>query len=217
VLSPVVRRLITENNLDPASITGTGLGGRITRKDVEAVIQNNISTGVVAAAPAPAAPAPAPAAPAPAPAPPAPAPAAPAAAAPAPVPAAGEGDSVPLNNIRRKTAEHMVMSKATSPHVLTAMEVDFEAVEVVRRRHKADWKSEEGFSLTYLPFILRAVADAMRDFPLMNASLTGDSVTMHNEVNVAVAVDLNFDGLLAPVADHQPAAGRYLVDRRCAP
>lgn len=93
----------------------------------------------------------------------------------------------------------MVMSKATSPHVLTAMEVDFEAVEVVRRRHKADWKSAEGFSLTYLPFVLRAVADAMRDFPLMNASLDGDAVTMHEDVNVAIAVDLNFDGLLAPV------------------
>jgi 2-oxoglutarate dehydrogenase E2 component (dihydrolipoamide succinyltransferase) len=116
------------------------------------------------------------------------------------MPAADPGaDSVPLNNIRRKTAEHMVMSKATSPHVLTAMEVDFESVEVVRRRHKAAWKSEEGFSLTYLPFVLRAVADAMREFPLMNASLDGDSVTMHSEVNVAIAVDLNFDGLLAPV------------------
>ena len=106
---------------------------------------------------------------------------------------------MPLNNIRRKTAEHMVMSKATSPHVLTAMEVDFEGVEVVRRRHKAEWKSEEGFSLTYLPFILRAVADAMRDFPMMNASLSDDHVIMHSDLNVAIAVDLNFDGLLAPV------------------
>ena len=198
VLSPVVRRLITENNLDPSAITGTGVGGRITRKDVEAAILANTAGGAPAApapaAPAPAAPAPAPAAPA------APAPAAPAPAAAAPAPATDAGaDSVPLNNIRRKTAEHMVMSKATSPHVLTAMEVDFEAVEVVRRKHKADWKKEEGFSLTYLPFILRAVADAMRDFPLMNASLTGDSVTTHSEVNVAIAVDLNFDGLLAPV------------------
>ena len=84
-----------------------------------------------------------------------------------------------MNNIRRRTAEHMVMSKATSPHVLTAMEVDYEAVEVVRRKHKAAWKSEEGFSLTYLPFIMRAVADAMREFPMMNASIDGDSVTMH--------------------------------------
>jgi pyruvate dehydrogenase E2 component (dihydrolipoamide acetyltransferase) len=195
VLSPVVRRLITEHNLDPSGIPGTGVGGRITRKDVEAVVQRNIANGVVTPAPATTAPAPAPAAASVAPAP-APTPAAP---APAPMAAVGGEASIPLNNIRRKTAEHMVMSKATSPHVLTAMEVDFEAVEVVRRRHKAAWKAEEGFGLTYLPFILRAVADAMRDFPLMNASLTGDSVTVHNDVNVAVAVDLNFDGLLAPV------------------
>ncbi len=196
VLSPVVRRLINENGLDPSTIAGTGVGGRITRKDVESVIQQRAEGGAPAAG-APATPAPsAPVAPTPTPAPvtaPAPAP-----AAPAPVVAEG-ADSVPLNNIRRKTAEHMVMSKATSPHVLTAMEIDFEGVEVVRRKYKKEWKAEEGFSLTYLPFILRAVADAMRDFPMMNASLTGDSVTMHSDVNVAIAVDLDFDGLLAPV------------------
>ena len=199
VLSPVVRRLINENGLDPATIAGTGVGGRITRKDVESAIQAG-AAGTTPAPPTPAAAAPA-AAPAPAPVAPAPAAPAPAPAAtpaPAPVVAAG-AESIPLNNIRRKTAEHMVMSKATSPHVLTAMEVDFEAVEVVRRKYKQEWKSEEGFSLTYLPFILRAVADAMRDFPMMNASLTGDSVTIHSDVNVAIAVDLDFDGLLAPV------------------
>ena len=199
VLSPVVRRLITENSLDPATISGTGVGGRITRRDVEAVIQSKSAGGAPAAPAAAAAAAPVAAAAAASAAAPAPAPAA---AAPAPAPAAGgpaEGELLPLNNIRRKTAEHMVMSKATSPHVLTAMEVDFEAVEVIRRKYKAEWKSDEGFSLTYLPFILRAVADAMRDFPMMNASLTGDSVTLHNDVNVAIAVDLNFDGLLAPV------------------
>ena len=196
VLSPVVRRLINENGIDPATVAGTGVGGRITRKDVEAVIA---AGGGGAPAPAAAAPAPAAAPAAPAPAAPAAAPA-PAAAAPAPAAPAAAGDtSIPLNNIRRKTAEHMVMSKATSPHVLTAMEIDFEAVEVVRRRHKAAWKKEEGFSLTYLPFIMRALADAMRDFPMMNASLTGDSVTVHSDLNVAIAVDLNFDGLLAPV------------------
>jgi len=79
------------------------------------------------------------------------------------------------------------------------MEVDFEAVEVIRRRHKAAWKADEGFSLTYLPFILRAVADAIREFPHMNASLDGNDLVVHDELNVAVAVDLNFDGLLAPV------------------
>ncbi len=208
VLSPVVRRLITEKNLDPATIVGTGVGGRITRKDVEAVARIGTPAGngaivprvevpASAAQPAPAQPAAAPATASPAP--PAAAPAAPVAAPAAPVAVSSDGDSAPLNNIRRKTAEHMVMSKAVSPHVLTAMEVDFEGVEVVRRAHKAQWKADEGFSLTYLPFVLRAVADAMRDFPLMNASLDGDAVTMHADVNVAIAVDLNFDGLLAPV------------------
>jgi pyruvate dehydrogenase E2 component (dihydrolipoamide acetyltransferase) len=201
VLSPVVRRLITEKNLDPATIVGTGVGGRITRKDVEAVARIGTPAGNGAVVPrvevpaSAAQPAPAQPAAASATAPPAP----PAAAPAAPVAVSGDGDSAPLNNIRRKTAEHMVMSKAVSPHVLTAMEVDFEGVEVVRRAHKAQWKADEGFSLTYLPFILRAVADAMRDFPLMNASLDGDAVTMHADVNVAIAVDLNFDGLLAPV------------------
>ena len=197
VLSPVVRRLITENGLDPATIAGTGLGGRITRKDVETVVNTRAASGAAstAAAPSPApAPAPAPAAaPAPTPA----APVAPAAVGTAPTVTPGE--SIPLNNIRRKTGEHMVMSKATSPHVLTAMEVDFEGVEVVRRGHKAAWKAEEGFSLTYLPFVLRAVADAVRDFPLMNASLADDHVVVHSDLNVAIAVDMNFDGLLAPV------------------
>jgi len=210
VLSPVVRRLISEYGIDPSGLAGTGVGGRITRKDVEAEIDRTGATARPTAAPVPTVPAaaapvaepPAPAAPAhatPAPAATpaaAPAPAAPASAAPsAPAP----GQSLPLNNIRRRTGEHMVMSKSTSPHVLTAMEVDFEGVEVVRRRHKAAWKSEEGFSLTYLPFVLRAVADAVRDFPLMNASLAGDEIALHREVNVAIAVDLDFDGLLAPV------------------
>ena len=203
VLSPVVRRLITENGLDPATITGTGLGGRITRKDVETVVNTRAASGPNSTAGAPAqvfAPAPvaAPAAAPVAPTPPPPsAPVAPAAVGPAPTVTPGE--SIPLNNIRRKTGEHMVMSKATSPHVLTAMEVDFERVEMVRRRHKAAWKAEEGFSLTYLPFVLRAVADAVRDFPLMNASLADDHVVVHSDLNVAIAVDMNFDGLLAPV------------------
>ena len=189
ILSPVVRRLIADNRLDATTITGTGLGGRITRADVEAVIQAQ-STGTVPAAPAaPAAPSPAPAA-----APPVPAPAA------APVPAVGARDEVvPLSNIRKRTAEHMVMSKHTSPHVLTAMEIDYERVEHVRKAHKAGWKAEEGFSLTYLPFITRAVADALRDFPHLNASFGGDHLVVHDSINIAVAVDIGFEGLLAPV------------------
>lgn len=102
----------------------------------------------------------------------------------------------------------MVMSKATSPHVLTAMEVDFEGVEVVRRKYRSEWKDEEGFSLTYLPFVLRAIADAVRDYPMMNASLSGDEIILHDDLNVAIAVDLDFDGLLAPVVKN--VAGKRL-------
>jgi len=191
ILSPVVRRLIADNGLDASQITGTGLGGRITRNDVEQVIQARAAGST----PEPAAPVPAaPTAPAAA------APAAPAPVAEAPTPAVGARDQVvPLNNIRKRTAEHMVMSKSTSPHVLTAMEVDYERVEQVRKTHKGAWKVEEGFSLTYLPFIARAVADALRDFPHLNASFGGDHLIVHDEVNMAIAVDIDFEGLLAPV------------------
>src|SRR5690606_6358835 len=128
LLSPVVRRLVAEHGIDASQIQGPGPGGRITRADVEKAIQSG--TARSAAAPAPAAAAPAAAPP----------PAAPSATrpAPAPLPRTGERDIVvPLNNIRRRTAEHMVMSKQVSPHVLTAVEVDFEGVERVRRAHGA--------------------------------------------------------------------------------
>src|SRR5690606_16156783 len=132
-----------------------------------------------------AAPAAAPAAPAPsaAPAPAAPAPATPRVAA--PPPRSGTGDTrEPFNRIRKMTAEHMVMSKATSPHVLTAVEVDYENVERVRRRHRDAWKNEEGFSLTYLPFIARALSTALREYPYLNSSVEGDNLVVHNEVNL---------------------------------
>ncbi len=199
ILSPVVRRLITDNNLDVSQIAGTGLGGRIARADVEAVILAN--AGLEPAAPATAS-APAPASE------PTPQPTTVPTAAPAPTPVvatphaaplSARDELVPLNNIRKRTAEHMVMSKATSPHVLTAMEIDYERVEQIRKKHKAAWKADEGFSLTYLPFITRAVADALREFPHLNASFGGDHLVVHDTINMAVAVDIGFEGLLAPV------------------
>lgn len=115
-------------------------------------------------------------------------------------PALGPGDRVVrLNNIRRRTAEHMVRSKQTSPHVLTAIEIDYEGVEQVRRSHKAAWKAEEGFSLTYLPFICRAVVDALREYPHLNATFSDEGLIAHGSVNLAIAVDIDFTGLLAPV------------------
>ena len=198
LLSPVVRRLIGENNLDPAAIEGTGPGGRITRNDVLAVLdRGGAAAAATAAAPAqPAAPAPAahPAAAAPA--------AAPAAAAPAPQPLARAGErdtAIPHTNIRRRTAEHMTRSKATSAHVYAAIEVDFEAVERVRRGEREAFRQAEGFSLTYLPFISRAVIDAIREYPQVNATFGENELIVHNYVNLGIAVDLDFKGLMVPV------------------
>jgi 2-oxoglutarate dehydrogenase E2 component (dihydrolipoamide succinyltransferase) len=110
------------------------------------------------------------------------------------------GDQVvPFSNMRRRTAEHMVRSKATSPHAFIANEVDFETVERVRKAWGERFKAEEGFSLTYLPFIARATVEALRDFPLLNASVADDSLVVHSEINLGIAVDLSHQGLIVPV------------------
>ncbi len=114
--------------------------------------------------------------------------------------AAGARDTVvPLSNIRLRTGEHMVMSKSVAPHTLTAIEIDYEGVDQVRSKHGASFKETEGFSLTYLPFITRAVVDALREYPHLNASVGDGELVVHDYVNMAVAVDLDFQGLLAPV------------------
>ena len=111
-----------------------------------------------------------------------------------------EGDTkVPFSNIRRRTGEHMVGSKHTSPHVISAVEVDYEGVETARAMFGADFKASEGVTLTYLPFVARAAVDAIEEFPFMNASVDDDGLMVHRDVNLSVAVDLNFEGLLAPV------------------
>ncbi|GMU77942.1 MAG: hypothetical protein AMXMBFR46_07400 [Acidimicrobiia bacterium] len=205
--SPVVRRLVAEHGLDPSTLTGSGEGGRVTRKDVMAAIAVLRGAGGAPAPPVPAPVSPAvaepPVVPA-APAPPVPAPVSPAVAEPPVVPAPAAprvpaGSVIAFSNIRRLTAEHMVRSLATSAHAYTSVEVDFEAVARVRRAHGETWKAHEGFSLTYLPFIARAVSDTIDDFPIVNASIDGDSLVLHPELHLAVAVDLSFEGLVAPV------------------
>ena len=192
LLSPVVRRLVSEHGLDADAITGTGAGGRITRDDVLNHIDAVGATPVAAAAaPAPASVASTAAAPAP-----------PARSAPAPAPpvAAGEHDStLALSKIRRLTGDHMVMSKAVSPHAFSVVEVDYANVDVVRAAVKADWKAQHGFSLTYLPFIARAVIDGLGEFPHLNASVSDNNLVVHNYVDLGIAVDLDYEGLLAPV------------------
>jgi 2-oxoglutarate dehydrogenase E2 component (dihydrolipoamide succinyltransferase) len=187
IASPIVRRLITEHGLDPATIRGTGEGGRITRNDVLAAARDGQPAAAPAARTAPG-PAPAPSAP---PAPP---------AAPAPAAARGGADEViPFDNIRRRTAEHMVRSKATSAHVYTSVRVDFERVERIRRDAQSEWKATEGFSLTYLPFIVRAFSDVVHDYPNVNASVDGETLVVHRDIHLGIAIDLDFKGLVAPV------------------
>ncbi len=108
-------------------------------------------------------------------------------------------EPLPFNRIRRATAAHMVRSKSTSPHVLQTIEVDFSAVDRLRLQKRISWKEEHGFSLTYLPFVARAVCLAIKEFPHVNASVDGESLLVHSAINLAFAVDLNFDGLVAPV------------------
>jgi pyruvate dehydrogenase E2 component (dihydrolipoamide acetyltransferase) len=191
---------VADHGINPDDLVGTGPGGRITRDDVLDHIDR------LAVAPAPVAPAPvtpAPVAPAPvAPAPVAPAPVTPAPApvAPAPVVHSGERDTaVPLSKIRRLTGSHMVMSKSVSPHAFSVVEVDYANVDATRGKVKGEWKTTEGFSLTYLPFITRAVVDALADFPHLNASVGEDELVVHHYIDVGIAVDLDYQGLLVPV------------------
>ena len=186
VLSPVVRRLISDNGLDVSRITGTGPGGRITRDDVLAVIEKGGAKAAPAAAPA-SAPA---AAPAPSRMPSAPRPA---------VTAGARDEVIALSRIRQATGSHMVMSKGVSPHAFSVVEVDFANVDATRNRVKDEFKSAEGFSLTYLPFITRAVVDALTDFPHMNASVGDDQLVVHRYIDLGIAVDLDYQGLLVPV------------------
>lgn len=174
-LSPAVRRLVAEHALDPATISGSGANGRIKKKDVLAYLANG---GAAAASGSSARSAP----------------------KPAPLPMSGSDVQViPFNNLRRMTAEHMVRSKATSPHVLQAVEADFNKVGRARAAAGGGWKVREGFSLTWLPFIAKAVCEALKDYPKLNGAIDGESLVVFRRVHLAIAVDLDFDGLVAPV------------------
>jgi 2-oxoglutarate dehydrogenase E2 component (dihydrolipoamide succinyltransferase) len=109
---------------------------------------------------------------------------------------------VPHSAIRRRTAEHLTASIRTAAHTLTVAEVDYAAVAEVRDRHRAAWRAAEGFGLSYLPFVARAVCDALAEFPLLNASVDVDDLVVHGAVNLGIAVDLDHEGLLVPVVRH---------------
>jgi pyruvate dehydrogenase E2 component (dihydrolipoyllysine-residue acetyltransferase) len=207
-LSPLVRKMARENNIDLARVQGTGAGGRITKQDVEAYLASQAAQPAAPVQPAaPAPPPPRPAAPPPSPAPQVYAP-----------PPSGQARTrvEPLSTMRQKIAEHMVLSKRTSPHVTTVHRVDMTKVAKMRERNKAAFQSSYGFSLTYLPFITRAAVVALRQFPLLNASLEGNNILYHNEINIGIAVALE-NGLIVPViraADEKNVLGlqRAIVD-----
>lgn len=191
-LSPVVRKLLAQHGLDAAQITGTGRDGRITREDV---LDHIVKRGAARPAAAPAA-------------------VRTETAAPYVIPVQEDARAtVPLNNVRRRTAEHMTKSWTTVPHVLQAVEADFHRVDQARRELGGQWKKREGFSLSYLPFIVRAVSMALAKFPHLNATFDGARLTLHRGVNLGIAVDLNFEGLVVPVIKDAPAKSLSQIAR----
>ncbi len=205
--SPLVRRMAAEHGIDLTTIPGTGAGGRISKQDIEAVIA---AGGTPAVAP----PSAAVAAPAARPTPPPP----PASSA-APAPPAVSGGQVhvafesavprekmyfgnytvePMSNMRQRIAEHMVASKRVSPHVYSVDEIDMTKVASLRAKSKDEFEKRYETKLTFMPFFVKAAVAGLRAFPTMNASLDGTNVILHKEINIGIAVALDW-GLIVPV------------------
>jgi pyruvate dehydrogenase E2 component (dihydrolipoamide acetyltransferase) len=186
--SPLVRKLARENNVDLSQVTGTGLGGRITKQDIMAFIER----GPSAAAPPQIASTPQadgvsqPSS--------RPEPSAP----PRPAPAAIPGDLVPMSQMRKIIAQRMIESRRTSAHVHAMFEVDLTRIVNLRNKLKNGFEQRNGARLTFMPFFVRAAIIALQQFPIVNASLEGDSIRYHRHVNAGIAVALDW-GLIVPV------------------
>jgi 2-oxoglutarate dehydrogenase E2 component (dihydrolipoamide succinyltransferase) len=192
--SPVVRRIAAEHNVDIRQVAGTGISGRVTKQDILGHIEGKGGAtarfeAVPVVPPTPPAPAARPAAPSSATPPPPPAPAA--------TPGA-RVEIVPMTPIRRKTAEHMVASKRTSAHVTTVFEIEMTRVEQLKAKYRQAYEERSGVRLTYTPFILKATVDALKAYPVVNASIEGDSIVYRKDVNIGLAVALDW-GLIVPV------------------
>jgi pyruvate dehydrogenase E2 component (dihydrolipoamide acetyltransferase) len=176
--SPLVRKIAREHGVSLSQITGTGLGGRITKQDIMTFIERPATAST------------------------APAPQAAAASAPsrpaAPTPAAYPGDLVPLTNMRKIIAQRMIESRRTSAHVHCMYEVDFTRIVTLRAKHKSAFEQRHGVRLTFMPFFVRAAIIAVQQWPIINASLEGDSIRYHRQINVGIAVALDW-GLIVPV------------------
>ena len=193
-VSPVVKRIAAEHGIDPAVVPGSGAGGRVTKKDILAYIES----GAPAAAPAAAAAAPA-------------APAAPMSRQPdAPAFRPGERiERVPMTKMRKIIADHMIESRRTSAHVSSVFEVDVTRLTQLRAKYKKAYEERHGVKLTYTPFFIKAACDGLRAWPILNASVEGDNIVYKKDLNIGVAVALDW-GLIVPVvknADESSIAG----------
>ena len=206
--SPLVRRLAKEHGIDLAAIEGSGAGGRITKEDIESVIAAQSVPAAVAPAASAAAAAPRPSVPPPPPAPVA-APGAPAVHGSQFLPALqlgvprervyfGNYEVQPLSVMRQKIAEHMVASKHVSPHVYSVDEIDMTKVAAIRAKAKAEFESRYETKLTFMPFFVKAAVAGLRAYPTLNASLDGTNIVLHKEINIGMAVALDW-GLIVPV------------------
>jgi 2-oxoglutarate dehydrogenase E2 component (dihydrolipoamide succinyltransferase) len=185
--SPLVRKIAREHGVKLSQISGTGLGGRITKQDILSFIDSQSSAPAAAAASSVASSAAAPVPPVPASRPAAP-----------PAPAAFPGDLVPLTNMRKIIAQRMIESRRTSAHVHCMYEVDFTRIVSLRAKHKSGFEQRHGVRLTFMPFFVRAAIIAVQQWPIINASLEGDSIRYHRHINVGIAVALDW-GLIVPV------------------
>ena len=169
-LSPLVRKIAKEHHVDVRNIAGSGAGGRVTKHDILSYIEaGSPVSGTSALAPAPLTP-----------------------------PASEEGvERVPMTIMRRRIAEHMVMSRRTSPHVHSVFEVDFTKVDEIRKAKKADYEKACG-KITYMACITKAVAEALKAVPVVNASVDGTDILYRKDINIGVAVALDW-GLIVPV------------------
>ncbi len=190
--TPLVRKMVEEHGLDLQQIPGSGSAGRVTKTDVISFLESGAPAAPAAPVATPAAVAPvAPAAPS--------APAAP--RAPAAAVEAWEGDRVePWGRVRKLTADHMIMSRRVSAHVNSLMEIDYTHVAGIRKRLKGEF-AERGVNLTYLAFIVKAIADNLRKHPVVNAAVSGDNTIYRRDINVGIAVALDW-GLIVPVIKH---------------
>ncbi len=181
--TPLVRKIAAEHQVDISTIPGTGFAGRVTKQDILGFIETGVKAPGVAPVPR----------------------------APSPVPSTGPvvhpvvepwpGDRVePFSKIRKITADHMIMSRRTSAHVTSFFEVDYSRVAELRRKHKAAY-AERGVNLTYLAFIAKACAENLRTHPVVNAAVSGDNIIYRHDVNVGIAVALDW-GLIVPVVKH---------------